>query len=68
MVASVPSIASTATQACAATTTVCPMSNPASARATPNPYSMFRHSSSSGRALGQHALLGQQRLQKRRSS
>ena len=62
--ASVPSMASTATQACAATTTVWPMSNPATARATPSPYSMFLRSSSSGRALGQHAFLGQQRLKK----
>src|SRR5579862_9392808 len=48
IVASVPSMASTATQACAATTTVCPISNPASARATPIPYSTFFRSSSSG--------------------
>src|SRR5581483_3877723 len=48
MVASVPSIASTATQAAPATTTVWPTSYCARWRPTARPYSMSRRSSSSG--------------------
>ena len=51
MVASVPSIASTATHALSATTTVWPISYWASPRATVRPYSMFFFSSSEGARL-----------------
>src|SRR6185437_3676470 len=51
IVASVPSIASTATQAASAITTVCPMSYCARLCATPRPYSMFFFSCSVGARL-----------------
>ena len=49
MASSVPSMASTATAARSLTTTVCPTSNPASARATSRPYSMSFWASAEGR-------------------
>src|SRR6266436_1511289 len=48
MVSSVPSMASTATQARSEITTVCPMSRPEICRATPRPYAMSAASRASG--------------------
>ena len=65
MAASVPSMASTATQACAATTTVWPMSKPATARATLQAVVDVLALFLVGSARGEHAFLGQQRLKER---